>query len=123
MSKQVVAVPAELSVLDFVEEYLFVYQYKTFPVVDREGLVGRISLQEVKGVPREKWFETKISDICSRGLHPAHPGSNVQEILDLMYSTGLGRIPIVDRAKPRRIVGIISKNDVIKTLEKARLSK
>lgn len=123
MSKPVIAVPAELSVLDFVEEYLFVYQYKTFPVVDSEGLVGRISIREVKGVPREKWFETKISDICSRDLHPARPDSNVQEILDLMYSTGLGRIPIVDNAKPRRLVGIISKNDIIKALEKARLGK
>ncbi|HXZ90252.1 MAG TPA: chloride channel protein [Candidatus Dormibacteraeota bacterium] len=123
MTKQVVAVPAELSVLDFVEEYLFVYQYKTFPIVDREGLLGRISLQEVKGVPREKWFETKISDICSRDLHPAYPDSNVQEILDLMYNTGLGRIVIVDRVKPRRLVGIISKNDIIKALENARLGK
>ena len=123
MTKQVVAVPAELSVLDFVEEYLFVFQYKSFPVVDREGLVGRISLEEVRGVPREKWPETKISDICSTDLHPAHPDSDVQEILDLMYRTGLGRIPIVDSAKPKRVVGIISKNDIIKTLEKERLGK
>ena len=123
MTKQVVAVPAELSVLDFVEEYLFVFQYKSFPVVDREGLVGRISLEEVRDVPREKWPETKISDICSTDLHPAHPDSDVQEILDLMYRTGLGRIPIVDSAKPKRVVGIISKNDIIKTLEKERLGK
>jgi len=123
MVKQVVSVPADLSVLDFVEEYLFIYQYKTFPVVDQEGLVGRISLAEIRVIPREKWFDTKISDICSRDLHPAFPDSPVQGILDLMYSTGLGRIPIVDRNRPRRIVGIISKNDVIRALEKERLGK
>ncbi|HYB84769.1 MAG TPA: chloride channel protein, partial [archaeon] len=121
MTRRVVAVPAELSVLDFVEEYIFVYQYKTFPVVDREGLVGRISLEEVKGMPREKWFETRISDICRRDLHPAFPDSEVQDIMDLMYRTGLGRIPIVDRTKSRRLVGIVSKSDIIRTLEKARL--
>jgi len=121
MTKQVVAVPAELSVLDFVEEYLYVYQYKTFPVVDREGLIGRLSLQEVKSVPHEKWFETKVSDICDRDVHPAYQDSQVQEVLDLMYKTGLGRIVIVDRPKPRRLVGIISKNDIIKALESARL--
>jgi CIC family chloride channel protein len=123
MTKQVVAVPAELSVLDFVEEYLFTYQYKTFPVVDQEGLLGRISLREVRSVPREKWFETKVSNICGRDLHPAHPDSSVQEVLDLMFRTGLGRIPIVDTVKPRRLVGIISKNDIIKALEKERLGK
>jgi CBS domain-containing protein len=53
---QSIAVPADVSVLDFVEEYLFVYQYKRFPVVEKEGLVGVISASEIKNVPREKWF-------------------------------------------------------------------
>jgi CIC family chloride channel protein len=123
MTKKVVAVPSELSVLDFVEEYLFTYQYKTFPVVSQEGLVGRMSLAQVRSVAREKWFETKISDICSRDLHPAYPDSQVQDILDLMYTTGLGRIPIVDRRNPKRLVGIISKSDIVRVLEKARLGQ
>jgi CIC family chloride channel protein len=121
MTKKVVAVPAELSVLDFVEEYLFTYQYKSFPVVDKDGLLGRISLVQVRTVPREKWFETKVVDICSRDIHPAYPDSQLQEVLDLMYYKGLGRIPIVDRAKPRRVVGLVSKSDIIKALEKERL--
>lgn len=121
MTKKVIAVPAELSVLDFVEEYLFTYQYKTFPVVDQEGLVGRISLAQVRSVPRDKRFETKISDVCARDLHPAYSDSNVQDVLDLMYGTGLGRIPIVDRSNPKRIVGIISKSDVVRALERERL--
>ena len=121
MSKKVVAVPAQLSVLDFVEEYLFTYQYKSFPVVDEDGLVGRISLVQVRSVARDKWFQTAVSDICSRDIHPAYPDSGVQQVLDVMYRTGLGRIPIVDRANPRRIVGIISKSDIIRALEKARL--
>jgi CIC family chloride channel protein len=121
MTKTVVAVPAELSVLDFVEEYLLQYQYKTFPVVDREGLVGRIEISEVKDVPRERWFDVKVVDVCSKDLHPAYPDSSLQDVLDLMYRTGLGRIPIVDRLRPRRIVGIISKSDIIRALEKERL--
>jgi CIC family chloride channel protein len=121
MTKRVIAVPAELSVLDFVEEYLFTYQYKTFPVVDQHGLVGRISLAQVKSVPRDKWFETRTADICARDLHPAYPDSSVQDVLDLMFTTGLGRIPIVDKSNPRRIVGMIAKSDIMRALEKQRL--
>lgn len=121
MTTKVVAVPADVSVLDFVEEYLFTYQYKSFPVVDQNGLIGRISSVQVKAVPREKWFETKVSDICGREVHPAYPDSPLQEVLDLMYGASLGRIFIVDRANPGRIVGIVSKSDVIRALEKARL--
>ena len=121
MTKTVVAVPAELSVLDFVEEYLLQYQYKTFPVVDKEGLLGRVAISEVRNVPRERWFDVKVVDVCSKDLHPAYPDSSLQDVLDLMYRSGLGRIPVVDRLRPRRIVGIISKSDVIRALEKERL--
>lgn len=123
MTTKVVAVPAELSVLDFVEEYLFNYQYKSFPVVDQEGLLGRISLAQVKAVPRDKWYETKISDICDKRIYSAYPDSDVQDILDLMCKTGFGRIHIVDRVKPKRLVGILSKDDIVKALEKVRLGK
>jgi CIC family chloride channel protein len=116
-----IAVPADLSVLDFVEEYFFKYQYKSYPVVDQEGLLGRISLTQVKTVPRDKWFETKISDICDRNIYSAYPDSNVQEILDMMYKTGFGRIHIVDRAKPKRLIGIISESDIVRALERERL--
>ena len=122
MTKRVIAVPAELSVLDFVEEYSLVYQYKTFPVVDTEGLVGNVSLQEVKRVPLESWSKTKISEICSGDLHPAYEDSEVLEILDLMRRTGLGRIPILSMVTPRHLVGIVSKSDIFKALEKARQS-
>ena len=118
MTTKVITVPAELSILDFVEKYLFTHQYKSYPVVDQEGLVGRISLIQVRAVSRDKWFETKVSDVCSRDLHPTHPDSEVQEVLDLMYRTGLGRIPVVDRANPKRIVGIISKSDILEQSRK-----
>jgi CIC family chloride channel protein len=121
MTKTVLAVPAEISVLDFVEEYLLQYQYKTFPVVDREGLLGHIEISEIRNVPRERWFDVKVVDVCSRDLHPAYPDSSLQDVLDLMYRTGLGRIAIVDRLRPRRIVGIISKSDIIRALEEERL--
>jgi CIC family chloride channel protein len=121
MTQRVISVPAEISVLDFVEEYLFRYQYKTFPVVDKDGLLGRITVSEVRDVAKDKWFEVKVVDICSKDLHPAYPDSSLQHILDVMYTDGLGRIPIVDRVKPKRIVGIVSKSDIIRALEKERL--
>jgi CIC family chloride channel protein len=121
MTKQVVSVPGELSVLDFVEEYLYVYQYKSFPVVDKDGLLGRISLSQVRTVPREKWFATRVVDVCSKDIFPQYPDSKLQDVLDLMHSKGLGRIPIVDRSNPRRVVGIVSKSDIIRALEKERL--
>jgi chloride channel protein, CIC family len=121
MTKTVIAVPAELSILDFVEEYLFTYQHKRFPVVDANGLVGVIAGANVKAIPKEKWFKVKVADVCAKAVTTAYPDSDVQDILDLMYTKKIGRVPIVDRAKPRRIVGIISKTDIMRAVELERL--
>ncbi len=117
----VIAVPAELSAQDFVDEYLFRYPYKIFPVVDKNGLVGKISLNEVKALPRERWFEVKVLDICVKDVPVAFPNSDLQQVLDLMYRKQVGRVIIVDKDKPRRIVGILSKTDILRAIEKQRL--
>ena len=121
MTRQVIAVPADLSVLDFVEEYLFVYQHKRFPVVDKSGLVGLMSGAEVSGIPREKWFETRVIDVCDRNVKTAYPHDDLQQIMDVMERAGIGRIMIVDRDKPARIVGVVSKTDIIRELERKRM--
>jgi CIC family chloride channel protein len=122
MTQKVIAVPAEISVLDFIEEYLFQYRLRTFPVVDKDGLVGMISVNEISGIPREKRYETKVIDVCSKDVHSAYPDTPVQQVLDLMHRAAVPRVPIVDRSKPRRIVGIVSETDILTALEKERLS-
>jgi len=121
MTRKVVAVPAEVSVLDFVEEYLFVYQHKRFPVVDKNGLVGIMSGAEVKPIPREKWFETRVIDVCNRHYRTADPDDNLQKIMDLMQETGIGRVILVQKSSPNRIIGVISKSDIIRELERERM--
>jgi CIC family chloride channel protein len=122
MTGKVIAVPAEISVLDFIEEYLFQYRLRTFPVVDKEGIVGMISVNEINGVPQERRYETKVIDVCSQDVHSAYPDTSVQEVLDIMHGAAVPRVPIVDRSKPKRIVGIVSERDILVALEKERLN-
>jgi CIC family chloride channel protein len=122
MTEKVIAVPAEISVLDFIEEYLFQYRIRTFPVVDKDGLVGTISVNEIKGIPKEKRYETKVIDVCNKDIPSAYPDTPVQEVLDMMRVAGVPRVPIVDRSKPKRIIGILSETDILAALEKERLT-
>lgn len=122
MTEKVIAVPAEISVLDFIEEYLFQYRLRTFPVVDKDGIVGMISVNEINSIPGEKRYETKVIDVCNKDVHSAYPDTPVQEVLDLMHGAAVPRVPIVDRSKPKRIVGIVSESDILTALEKERLS-
>ena len=85
MTEKVIAVPAEISVLDFIEEYLVHYRIRTFPVVDKDGLVGMISVNEISSIPQEKRYETKVIDVCSKEVHSAYPDTPVQQVLDIMH--------------------------------------
>jgi CBS domain-containing protein len=104
-----------------VEKYLFRYPYKIFPVVDKDGLLGAVSPRVIMKVPREKWSEVKVGEICMRGWEVAFPDSDLQRILDMMYRQDLSRVFIVDENAPRRIVGILTKADILRAIEKQRL--
>lgn len=121
MSRNVVALPGEVSALDLVDEYLFRYPYKMFPVVDKHGLVGEISLNEIKSLLTAKCFEVRVLDICTKHSHITYADSDLQEVLDIMCRKRLGRVIIVDRTKPRRMIGMLSKTDIIRSIEKQRL--
>jgi predicted transcriptional regulator len=122
MTEKVIAVPAEISVLDFIEEYLFHYRIRTFPVVDKDGLAGMVSVNEINSIPREKRYETKVIDVCTKEVHSAYADTPVQQVLDIMHAAAVPRVPIVDRSKPKRMVGIVSETDILAALEKERLS-
>ncbi len=37
--------------------------------------------------------------------------------LDRMVERGIGRLPVVDRANPKKLVGIISRSDILRAYE------
>ena len=100
---------------------MFCYPYRSFPVVDKDALVGEISLDAVKGLPPEKWFDVRILDICTKDSHIAFPDSDLLEVLDIMYRRQTDRVLIVNRTRPKRIIGIVSKANIIRSIEKQRL--
>ncbi|NIM45852.1 MAG: CBS domain-containing protein [Nitrososphaeria archaeon] len=47
----------------------------------------------------------------------AHPDETVHEALDRLYERDIGRLPVVDREDPNRLIGIISRSDIIRAFE------
>ncbi len=42
-----------------------------------------------------------------------HPDSSLRMAADLMVVAGVGRLPVVDRADQRRLVGIVTRSDLL----------
>lgn len=82
-----------------------------FPVMDPElGLVGLVSRRDLSD-PNEPATK-RISDIVRGPFVVAFEDTTLQEASDLMAREGLGRLPVVKRETPRKVVAILSGSDV-----------
>jgi H+/Cl- antiporter ClcA len=82
-----------------------------FPVVDAElGLVGLVSRRDLldPGEPATK----RVREIIRGPFVVAFEDTTLQEASDLMAREGLGRLPVVKRENPRKVVAILSGSHV-----------
>ncbi len=52
-----------LTIDEFVHEYLLKYDYSTFPVTEGDRFLGVVTMNEVRDIPRERWADTVLQDV------------------------------------------------------------
>ena len=115
MSDDPVTVSPSLSVKDLIEDYIYRYHFKMFPVVDDGTLVGCVSTKEVKDIRREQWGQKMIGELaadCSIDNTVA-PDTDAVKALALMNRTGVSRLMVTEGD---RLVGVITLKDLLKFL-------
>jgi Zn-dependent protease len=108
-------VSPDTTVEDMIENYVYRYHFKMFPVVDNDQLVGCITTRQVKEVPRDQWAETRIGDIlesCSED-NTVDPDEDAMHALAKMNRTGSSRLMV---SRDNQLVGIIALKDLMKYL-------
>ncbi|MFQ5736078.1 MAG: site-2 protease family protein [Thermodesulfobacteriota bacterium] len=116
MSSPVVSVDGGSTLAEVVDRYFFKHHFVSYPVVASGRVEGMLSLNAVRAVPREKWATTLVRDVMQR-LGPGDalaPEDGAAETLGRMASEHAGRFPVL---KDGRLVGIVSRRDIMKTLE------
>ena len=107
-----VTVPSGTSVAELVEDYVYKYHFKIFPVVSGGELEGCVTTREIKDVPRGEWEERTTADIasgCSKD-NTIEIGEDAFEALRTMRRTGKSRLMVTDRGK---LAGILSLKDML----------
>jgi len=118
MTKEVVSVRADMP-LSALELLIEESRHHGFPVIEQGKLVGIVTFDEVANVPVEQRNKVKVKDVLSRSLTVAYPDESVQSALDKMYTKKVGRLPVVKRTDPRRLIGIITRSDIIRAYQMA----
>lgn len=115
MNNEPIMVPGSISVSSFVDNYIYKYHYKTYPIVNGSEIKGCISLKDVKDLPREKWKDTTVNSLiheCSN-TNTIQSESKASDALLIMQRTGNSRLLVVDEGI---LKGIISLKDLLRYL-------
>jgi len=115
MNPTPVTVPATTTVQDLVEDYIYKYHYKMFPVMEGNQLAGCITTREVKEIPREEWGRETVGPLASRCTpeNTIEPEADATKALALMNQTGVSRLLVVEKG---HLVGIVTLKDLLNFL-------
>ncbi len=93
-------------------------QHLGCPIVsDNDELVGVVTFEDIRRAGREKRKTMKAGDIGKRELLVDYPDEPVFKVFDKMNKFNVGRIIIVDRANPRKVLGILTRSDLTRALK------
>jgi len=112
MTAEPVTVPPTASLEQLVNDYVYRFHHKMFPVVDDGRLAGCITTREVREVPRAEWASRTVGEVaraCEAGNTIA-AGSDALAALGQMSRTGVSRLMVVDG---QRLAGIVSLKDLM----------
>jgi len=112
MRTDLVTVKPDLSLRDFVDDFVYTYQHKLYPVVDNGALRGCVTISAVKDVPRDEWAATQIADVaasCSEHNTVTSDTDSTKALAKLSRNE-LSRLLVVDDGE---LVGIITLKDLL----------
>jgi len=87
------------------------------PVVDEERLVGMVSVEDFIKWLADRQEDCSIEQRMTKKLETVNEDDPLVLAIGKFENTGLGRFPVVDR-RTRKLVGILTKGDVIEGLLK-----
>ena len=111
MQKEVMSLAASLPLVDARSRLSADPQHQGFPVLDDAGrLVGVVMRREVMDGASGA---LKVGDLVRRPAAVVYEDNSLREAADHMLRENVGRMPVVTRAAPQRMVGFLSRSDIL----------
>lgn len=112
MTPDPIAVSPDLPVSRFVEEYLYRYHHREFPVTRDDMLLGNVGTKQVAALDRRRWPLTPVAAIAV-ACAPADtiaPQAAAVDAIQQMANAGRSRLMVV---RDGRLLGILSHRDLV----------
>ncbi|RLD08100.1 MAG: hypothetical protein DRI65_03175, partial [Chloroflexota bacterium] len=103
-----------------VAELMLRYGYEGYPVVENDEILGLVTRRAVDRALTHE-LDVTAASIMEAGNVRVFPADSIEFIQDVMMESGWGQIPVVS-SRSKKIVGIITRTDLIKILAPHRPS-
>ena len=115
MTRNVATIDAATTVEGSLRDYFGVRQkYRAYPVVDAGVLVGMADRALLDALAPERRGVAVGTLFSQMRLEVAVPGETCRNVAARLAVAGLDRVPVVDDAKSGRLLGIVSRHDLLK---------
>jgi Zn-dependent protease/predicted transcriptional regulator/ribosomal protein L40E len=115
MTRGVLSVPPDITVHQLASGYFLTHQHGGYPVVKNGEVLGIVTLQCVRAVPKEKRdFETvQQAMVPFERTVMVKSSTSALDAMQKMARNNVGRVLVVDEG---RLMGIITREDLVKTI-------
>ncbi|MFD6752281.1 site-2 protease family protein [Micromonospora gifhornensis] len=120
MTPQPQTASGELTVADFVDNYLFAYRHTALPLTEDGRPVGLVTLDRVRGVPSDQRSSTTLEAVACRAddLVLTSPDEQLTDLLPRLSECADGRALVVANGN---LVGIVSPSDISRAVQRGHL--
>jgi Zn-dependent protease len=107
-----VVIEPDLPISRFVDEILPLHRYPSFPVALDNRLLGILTLEDLKKLPREQWRDRRVRD----AMRPVNPSmfvkasANMDAANELMQRNGVGAVAVIEESG--ELVGFLRRGQV-----------
>ncbi len=121
MTKDFATVRGDMPVSELVEKFTRTGHHG-FPVVDESrNLIGIVTLSDIEEAVVDEEKDLLVEDIMTRSPLTVYPDETLEDALRGFGARDVGRLPVVDRADPRKILGLLRRGDIISAYSRTSL--
>lgn len=93
-------------------------------VLDDQGdLYGVVALSDLERALEAGKTDARVRDICTQNVVTAFPDETLEDALRQFGALDVGRIPVVDRRQPKRLLGVLRRSDIVHAYSHALVDK
>ena len=119
MSRNPITVNPGISISQLID-MISKYHHMGYPVVNEKGeLIGVVTFEDTMNVPKESRNKVSVGSIAKKKLVTAHPEDSVLDAFEKMDKHEIGRILIVDPQDPKKLLGVITRTDIMHALRRS----